>query len=102
MDKLNEWFRCNKLSLNVKKSCFMVIKSRQKRELLDVTVSINNMKIKIVKKIVFLGVVIEQSMSWKPHIAQVASKVSKTIGILYKSSFFLSKSYITYIPYSIL
>ena len=63
---------------------------RQKRELLDVTVSINNMEIKRVKEVVFLGVVIEESMSWKPHIAQVASKVSKTI--LYKSSFILSKS----------
>ena len=90
-----------KKSLNVKKSCFMVFKPRQKRELLDVTVSINNMKIKGVKEVLVLGVVIEESMSWKPHIAQVVSKVSKTIGILYKSSFFLSKSSLHTLYYSL-
>ena len=88
MNKLSDWFECNKLSLNVKKSSFMIFKPRQKRETLDISVSINNSQIKRVKEVVFLGVVIDEHVTWKPHIAHVASKVSKTIGILYKSSFF--------------
>ena len=32
MNKLTEWFKCNKLSLNAKKSSFMIFQPRQKRE----------------------------------------------------------------------
>ena len=33
----------------------------------------------------FLGVLIDENLSWKQHINNVSSKVSKSIGILYKS-----------------
>ena len=39
----------------------------------------------------FLGVFIDENFSWKQHIEILSSKISKSIGILYKSRDVLSK-----------
>ena len=44
------------------------------------------------KEVAFLGVVLDGNLTWKPHIANVSRKISKSIGIIYKSSFCLPKS----------
>ena len=40
----------------------------------------------------FLGVNIDEHLTWKDHISVVKSKLSKTIGIMYRASTFLNKS----------
>ena len=40
-------------------------------------------------------------MSWKPHIHSVSRKISKSIGIIYKSSFCLPKTSLHYLYYSL-
>ena len=32
----------------------------------------------------FLGIVLDQSLSWKKHASMVTNKISKTLGILYR------------------
>jgi hypothetical protein len=51
-----------------------------------------------IKKVVFLGVILDEHISWKPHISHVARKISKSIGIIYKASFFFQNLlYVNYI-----
>ena len=40
-------------------------------------------------------------MSWKPHILNVCRKISKSIGIIYKSSFCLPKTSLRSLYYSL-
>ena len=68
MNKLTDWFKCNKLSLNAKKESFMVFQPRQKRETLDFLTSLNSTLINRVKEVVFLGVVLDEHVTWKPQI----------------------------------
>ena len=53
-----------------------------------------------VKEDNFLGVIIGETLSWKPHISQVASKVSKSVGVIRKSSFRLTKTALCTLHYS--
>ena len=87
---LSEWCKVNKLSINLKKCNFMIFKPRQKRGTLDISVVLNNHIIAQTKEVVFLGVILDENLSWKPHILNVSRKISKSIGIIYKSSFCLS------------
>ena len=32
----------------------------------------------------FLGIILDQSLSWKKHVSMVTNKISKTLGILYR------------------
>ena len=43
-----------------------------------------------VNETVFLGVVLDNNLTWKPHISSLAGKISKSIGIIFRSSFYLS------------
>ncbi len=88
IEKLSEWFRANKLSINIKKSSYMIFKPRQKGLVNDLSITLNGHVIDRVKEVAFLGVVLDEHLSWKPHISQVARKISKSIGIIYKAIVF--------------
>ena len=101
MLKLTQWCRANKLSINFKKSNFMVFRPRQRRQTLDIFIQIDNNVIKRVKETVFLGVILDEHLSWKPHILSVSRRISKSIGIIYKSSFCLPKTSLRSLYYSL-
>ena len=50
MDKLSIWFKANKLSLNLKRTKFMVFKPRQKHSICNIQISIDNQNIVKVKE----------------------------------------------------
>ena len=105
MIQLSNWFLANKLSINDKKSNFMIFKPRQNRQKIDLKIEINSYRIEQVREVVFLGVIMDEHISWKPHksshISHIASKISKSIGIISRSSFYLSKSALLTLYYSL-
>ena len=90
--KITVWFKANKLSINVSKSKYMIFKSRQKRLTVDLSIEVNNSKLDKAKEVMFLGVILDEHLSWKSHISHAANKISKSIGIIYRASFYLFKS----------
>ena len=92
LDKLSSWFQANRLSINVKKSNFVIFKSAQNRQNLDFSFFIDNNQIDRVEEVVFLGVILDQNLNWKSHIHNVARKISKSLGIIFKASFCLNEA----------
>ena len=80
--KLSDWFKANKLSLNMQKSNYIIFKPRQRRDELTLSTEMDGFKMNQVKEVNFLGVILVETLSWKPHNSQVASKVSKSVGII--------------------
>ena len=68
LQKLSCWFQANKLSINVKKSNYIIFKTSQNRQKLDLHFSISDTKIDRVTQTLFLGVIIDECLTWKPHI----------------------------------
>ncbi len=60
----------------------MIFKTRQKRQTIELMLKINGQKIDNVKETIFLSVILDEHMSWKSHISYIASKISKSIGII--------------------
>ena len=89
---LSEWFQANKLSVNISKTNYIIFKPRQKKQIFDLNLKINNKEINRVNEVCFLGVILDENLSWKAHISHIAHKISKSIGIMYRSSFYLFKS----------
>ena len=102
LDKLSIWFKANKLSLNLKKTKFMVFKPIQKRSIYNIQMSIDNQNIVEVKEKNFLGVIVDENLNWKSEISHAASKVAKSIGIISRCSFFLPKSSLRMLYYSLI
>ena len=94
LENVSRWFKSNKLSLNVDKTKWLLYHPLSKRQFLPQSLPnllIENICIKREYVTKFLGVFIDENLSWKQHIDIVSSKISKSIGILYKSRDVLSK-----------
>ena len=100
MFKLFDWFKANKLSLNIQESNCIIFKPRQRRDELTLSIEMDGFKMNQVKEDNFLGVFLDETLSWKPHISQVASKVSRSVGIIRKSSFCLTRTALCTLYYS--
>ena len=82
---VSQWLRLNKLSLNTDKTELIFFHSRQ--HLLnydDITIKFNNIKLKPVDHVKYLGMYIDKFLSWNFHIKQLSNKLSRAIGILSK------------------
>jgi len=79
-NKIQTWFMCNKLSLNMKKTNYMIFSNRPADQNL---IKINSLS--RVHKSKFLGVIIDDKLSWNDHISHVTAKVSRAVGILNKA-----------------
>ena len=82
--KMSVWFKLNMLSLNIKKTNFIIFRSKNKRLIYDSDIKIDNVPVTNVQKTKFLGVIINQSLTWSDHIAAVKQKVAKSVGIIYR------------------
>ena len=78
-----DWLAVNKLSLNIKKTKYMIFHAMNKNiEGLVTEPVIDNVPIERVTDFNFLGLNLNDHMSWKPHIDAIANKVTKFSGVL--------------------
>ena len=80
---VSEWFKTNKLSLNVDKTNFIIFK---KSILTDSSLQIkfDNNLIKQISCTKFLGVEINSGLTWKNHITKIENKLATVIGVVRK------------------
>ena len=75
LQRVNAWLKLNKLTLNV-----MIFHKCCKIE--HTKWSMNNRRIDIVSQFVFLGVILDEHLSWKEHVNMVTNKLSKISGVI--------------------
>lgn len=73
---LCEWFRANKLSLNIKKTNYMMF-GRKGKKFNDASfsININGVNIERVHNTKFLGCYVDEELNWKYHTAQISAKI---------------------------
>ena len=84
LSKISEWLSSNKLSLNIKKTKFIVFHTPQRRVNYPV-LKLNNVNIEKVSQFNFLGVVIISTLKWDKHnIAHISLKISRATGVIFR------------------
>ena len=83
LTKVTNWFRANKLSLNVKKTNYIHFSNKRKTTP-SLNIKLDNTIILPVDNTKFLGVIIDKNLSWKDHISKTTNQLSRNIGILRK------------------
>ena len=74
LDRINQWFTSNKLSLNVSKTKYSFFYKPSKRDdipLLLPKLNINNTGIERSECLKFLGVLLDENLCWKEHIKYI-------------------------------
>ena len=89
LSQINDWFLANKLSLNVDKAKYMLFHKCINQENIPLKLPLLQLNSKIIERensLKFLGVVLDEDLTWKKHIQLIENKVSKNVGVLYKAS----------------
>ena len=63
----------------------------------NLDINIGKSSVKKVENYKYLGVTIDSNLNWSDHIEVVKIKLLKTVGILYKTRFFLNQNSLYYI-----
>ena len=83
LHRLVHWLANHKLTLNISKSKFMLIRRTKKlKSFNQVTLNINNEEVVKVEFFKYMGVVIHETFSWTDHVDYLCSRVNKRIVIL--------------------
>jgi hypothetical protein len=82
LEKIHNWLKANKLSLNLSKSVYMIISN--KSNLAIQNVAINNISLQQVTEAKVLGIMLDNKLSFKSHIEHVGRKISKITYIIYR------------------
>ena len=78
--KVLDWLLANKLIINLTKTHTMLFTN--KRVDRSIRIQANNTILEQKKECKFLGVIVDEDISWKGHINHISNKISKTIAIL--------------------
>ena len=89
---LDDWLMENKLSLNIKKTTAMKIASHRKNVEGDLDLKIRDMSLQTTQDNKYLGVQIDEHLTWKKHIDLISKKVSRATAMLRHVSNILPQS----------
>jgi len=96
---ISKWLKVNKLSLNVKKTHYMIFSPKRILNQ-EINLQIEGYPINRVKSTKFLGVFIDEKLNWKSHISHVCGKISRGIGIILKGKNMLNRDALVTLYYS--
>ena len=96
--KVSDWLRANKLTLNAKKSNYVIFRPYQRKlnysvniEMIDNCTQIPT-TLQCKDHVKYLGVLLDSNLSWKFHIDNVALKVSRTVGVVARLRHFVPRT----------
>lgn len=96
LEKLQIWFIANKLTINTKKTNFVIFHS-SRRLIVPINIQIFDYKtnkfLPLDQKnyVKYLGVLLDSKLSWKPHIDYISGKISRMAGIFSRLRHFIPK-----------
>jgi len=101
LNNIDNWLKHNKVSINYNKTHYMLI-IKQKIPLdFDMNISINNHIISKVDNLKYLGVLLDNKLTWKSHIAQVKKQISQACGAFTRLRHYLPINSLITVYYSL-
>ena len=85
LEKVTQWIKANKLSLNLQKNKYMLFSNSI--DTLPKNIIFDDTPLEVVLFITFLGITVDNKLSWKYHIDNTCKIISRNIGIINKLKF---------------
>ena len=98
--KVTTWLKVNKLSLNITKTHNMLFSNSPKCTGRKNLIEIDGIIIETVNCTKFLGVIVDNKLTWTQHINELCNKVTKVIGIIRKVRHILNRKTLVNLYYT--
>ncbi|KAG6458312.1 hypothetical protein O3G_MSEX010807 [Manduca sexta] len=82
LDLLNEWFQYNLLTINTTKTSYMIFAAKNKKIHDFSPLVINGKQIKKVEQEKYLGLILDNKLTWVPHIEKIKAKLRNLMGMI--------------------
>ena len=103
LENLTEWFKSNKLSLNIAKTNFMLFSKKHPKPNDDaINLSLANETINKVNSTKFLGMMIDDKLNWEVHLNYTKNKMSSGLYALNKSKHVLDQNHLRILYFSLI
>ena len=79
LQNLYKWFSVNKLTMNIDKSCFSIFTSKRNNQDSFSTLTFGNHKINKVQSAKYLGIILDDKLSWNEHVENISNSIIKYI-----------------------
>lgn len=86
LDLLNMWFLHNLLTINVAKTSYMIFAAKNKKILDNIPLKINNQVLHRSTHEKYLGLWLDERLTWGKHVAHVNDKLRAILRLLWKAS----------------
>ena len=84
LKKLKNRLNANKISLNARKTELILFKSKMKKLDFDLKLKRNGKKLYPTKSVKYLGIKIDENLTWIDHINDIAIKLNRANAMLFK------------------
>ena len=81
---VHSWLNANRLSLNVKKTKYMLFRKHKSTEIRELNLRIGNDAIQSVNDFNLLGLHINSKLNWDTHTNVVCKRISRAVGVIKK------------------
>ena len=103
LKNINNWLIANKLSLNVGKTKHVIFRTpNTKPPSTHFQLLLRNFPVDRESTIKFLGLIIHENLSWKPHMEYLLRKLRISYGVIRKASSFLNTRALLMLYYSLI
>lgn len=103
LNKTNEWFSANKLTLNLSKTSYVIFKSKRLTNI-DLPNSIKFEEIEIHREtqVKYLGLTLDEHLDWNSHTNDICSKLKRFFPLFYNIRSYLDLDHIRTIFYTMI
>ena len=85
LQKIDNWLRRNKLSLNYNQTNFLLINKHPYKKLgCNFTLSINNTSMNRTNSVKYLGVYLDITLNWSSHVTHLSMQLARYSGMFYR------------------
>ena len=97
-----EWMKSNRLALNILKTNFVLFYSKRLKPYKSLNLKIDGVNIQEVSSVKYLGLTFDSNLTWKNHVNELCLKLSKTVGIFSKLSYYVKIDILIMLYYSLI
>ena len=97
---VSEWLRLNRLSLNVSKTKLLFFRSKNKLIPHNISIKIQGKRITPSSHVKYLGIFVDEHLSWNYHVKELSNKLSRANGIISKLRHYAPKSAVLSVYYA--
>ena len=98
---VKKWLEANKLALNIEKTNFVVFHSPARKLTEPTILKFGRKKIANANHVKFLGVLLDETLSWRSHLIELSKKLARSVDIFYKLGRYVPLDTLTSIYYAL-